>query len=334
MRLSDVGEFGLIHRLAETIGGPEGDASGIVLGVGDDAAAFRPAAGRLLVATADMLIEEVHFRRDWMSARDLGWKSLPVNLSDIAAMGAEPRFALVCIGLDPATPTEFVLEFYAGMQELAAQFGTRIAGGDTVASRSGLVISVTAAGEVEPERMATRAGARPGDVLLATGTLGDSAAGCAALLAGPEATAAVPPEVILAHLRPRPRVAEGRAAVLAGGVTAMLDLSDGLGSDLRHICEESGCGAVIHAGAVPLSPECRQAAAVLGREPLDLALTGGEDYELLLAVSPERAVAVRDAIAATGTPVSVVGQILPAGTWLEHPDGTRVELPGAGFRHF
>ncbi|MBI3945865.1 MAG: thiamine-phosphate kinase [Armatimonadetes bacterium] len=333
MRLADIGEFGLIARLAGIIGGRAGDASGVVLGVGDDAAAFQPRPDRLSVATADMLVEEVHFRRDWMSARDLGWKALAVNLSDCAAMAAEPRFALVCIALDERTDPSYVLDLYAGMQELAARFGVRIAGGDTVSSPSGLVLSVTALGEVEPERMATRSGARPGDRILVTGTLGDSAAGCAALLAGPEA-ARVPPAVLEAHRRPWPRVAEARAAALAGGVSAMIDISDGLAGDLRHICEESGVGAEVAAAAIPISPACRDAARVLGRDPLDLALTGGEDYELLLTVAPQRAEDVRAATAAAGATATDIGEILPGGAWLRLPDGTRAPLPVSGYRHF
>ncbi len=334
MRLSEVGEFGLIARLARLIGGREGDASGIVLGIGDDAAAFRPAPGRLLIATADMLVEEVHFRRDWMSARDLGWKSLAVNLSDCAAMAAEPCFALACVALEKETAVATVEELYAGMQELATHFGVRLAGGDTVRARGGQVIAVTVIGDVVPEQMATRAGARPDDVLLVTGTLGDSAAGCAALQAGPAAVARVPEAVLQAHRRPWPRVAEARAAAVTGGLTALIDLSDGLASDVRHIGEESGVGAEIDAAAIPLSPACREAAACLGLDPLALALSGGEDYELLLAVAPHRVSDIRAAIAATGTSAVPIGRVVPQGFTLLQPDGTRCPLPGAGFQHF
>lgn len=335
MQLSEVGEFGLIHRLSSIIGGRSGDASGITLGLGDDAAAFRPPEGRLLVATADMLVEGIHFRRDWMSSRALGWKSLAVNLSDIAAMGAEPHFALVCIAVDPATSVEYVEGLYAGMQELAARFGTRIAGGDTVRSRAGVTLSVTVVGSVEPERLATRDGARPGDVLVVTGSLGDSAAGCAALLAGPKATETVPPAVLEAHRLPQPRVAEARAAVATDAVTALMDISDGLAGDLHHICEESGVGAEVDAAALPISDACREAAARLRLDPLQLALTGGEDYELLLAVTPEHVDEVRAVVAgATGTATSVVGKIQPAGCALLLPDGTRAPLPVKGFQHF
>lgn len=335
MDLSRLGEFGLIGRIAAVIGGREADASGVMLGVGDDAAAFRPTPGRLLVATADMLVEEIHFRRDWFSPRDLGWKSLAVNLSDCAAMAAEPRFALVCAALDAHTPPEYVLSLYEGMQELASYFGVRIAGGDTVAARAGITLSVTAAGEVEPEHLATRAGAQVGDVVLVTGTLGDSAAGCAALLAGPEMVTRVPEAVLRAHRLPQPRVREARAAALAGGVTAMIDLSDGVAGDLRHICEESGVGVEVRAADVPISAECRLAAAALGRDPLHLALTGGEDYELLLTVSPERAPAVIAAItSATGTPVTAIGEIRESDAILLRADGTRAALPVGGYRHF
>lgn len=334
MRLSDIGEFGWIARLSRLVGGREGNGSGVTLGIGDDAALFQPTPGCLLVATADMLVEEVHFRRDWTTARDLGWKSLAVNVSDCAAMGAEPRFALVCIGLEPDTPVEWTEELYAGMQDLAGRLGVRIAGGDTVRSHHQQVIAVTVVGEVEPDRVATRAGARPGDALVVTGTVGDSGAGCAALLAGPDWATRVPAAVLDAHRRPWPRVAEARAAIATGGVTALIDLSDGLASDIRRIGEQSGVGAEIDAGAIPVSAACREAAGLLGRDPLDFALRGGEDYELLFAVAPERVPDVCAAIAATGTPATVVGAVTPAGFSLRTPDGARVPLPGAGFEHF
>lgn len=334
MRLADIGEFGLIARLAEIIGGRAADASGVVIGVGDDAAAFQPTPGLLQVITTDMLVEGVHFQREWMSPHDLGWKTLAVNLSDCAAMAAEPRCALVCIALDEKTDPAYVLDLYAGMQELAVRFGVRIAGGDTVSSPSGLVLSVTLLGEVEPNRIVTRAGARPGDRILVTGTLGDSSAGCAALLAGSEVASRVPQSVVKAHCRPWPRVAEARAATAAGGVTALIDISDGLAGDLRHICEESGVGAEVLAQAIPLSPECCQAAQVLQRDPLDLALTGGEDYELLLTVSGEQVESVRAAITSLGTRVTEIGHILPEGVFLRRTDGTRLPLPAAGYQHF
>ncbi|MDH7570594.1 MAG: thiamine-phosphate kinase [Armatimonadota bacterium] len=335
MRLQDVGEFGLIHQLTGIIGGREGDASGVVLGVGDDAALFRPAPERLIVATADMLVENVHFRRDWMSAADLGWKALAVNLSDCAAMGALPRFALVCVALDKETAAEYVLDLYRGMQTLAARFEVRIAGGDTVASPAGITLSVAAVGEVEREEARTRAGARPGDVLMVTGTLGDSAAGCAALLAGREWAARVPEQVLQAHRRPWPRVREARAAVCAGGVTALIDVSDGLAGDLRHLCEESGAGAEVEVASLPVSDVCRRAAEVLGQDSLQLALTGGEDYELLLAVAPDAVAAVQHAVAReTGTCVTPIGVVTESGFLMRYPDGGCSELPAGGFQHF
>ena len=160
-------------------------------------------------------------------------------------------------------------------------------------SRAGLTLSITVVGSVEPERLATRAGARPGDLLVVTGTLGDSAAGCAALLAGPQAAERVPPSVLEAHRLPQPRIAEARAAVATGAVTALMDISDGLAGDLHHICEESGVGAVLDAGTLPLSEACRDAAARLRLDPLQLALTGGEDSSCYRGLT-ERVTARRD----------------------------------------
>ncbi|MGQ9778550.1 MAG: thiamine-phosphate kinase [Bacillota bacterium] len=332
MELKEIGEFGLIDRLR--VGCLHG--GGVIRGIGDDAAVLEFTPGALVLATCDMLVEGRHFLRQHITPYQLGRKALAVNLSDIAAMGGTPRHVLVSIGLPPDLGVEFVEGIYEGMKGLAAATSVNIVGGDTVAAPV-LTLDLTVLGEVESERLVLRCGARPGDLLLVTGELGASAAGLALLLAAKKT--AVPEEVarslLAAHLEPRPRLAEGR--FLAGKATAMIDISDGLASEVHHICAESGVGAVVWAERVPIGPATREAARLLGRDPLDWALYGGEDYELLFALPPGRAEEVTLCLTATtGTPVGVIGECRPAeeGIRLCYPSGESVPLSPGGFDHF
>lgn len=332
--LRDVGEFGLIARLRERLGATR--ASGL-LGIGDDCAVLQTSGDKWLLVTTDALIENVHFRLDFGTARQLGWKALAVNVSDVAAMGGTPTAAVVCLGLSDALTVEFVDELYAGMEECAEQFGVSIVGGDTVKSPTALMLTVTLLGEVEPEYLILRSGAQPGDALLVTGSIGDSSAGLALML-HPEVN--VPTEararLITAHCVPQPRVAEMRVAIATGAVHATIDLSDGLGGDLRHIAEESRVGAEIIADALPISPACRAAAAALNRNPLEFALSGGEDYEILIAVAADKKDAVIQAIQqATGTPVTCIGHVTDkTGELLLHDAQGKTSVLGKGYEHF
>lgn len=306
-------------------------------GVGDDCAVLRTSGDRYLLVTTDALIENVHFRLDFGTARQLGWKTLAANVSDIAAMGGTPTAAVVCVGLTGALTVEFVDELYAGMEECAERFGISIVGGDTVRSPTALMLTVALLGEVEHEHLMLRCGAQPGDALLVTGRLGDAAAGLELLL---HSEIVVPPDVreklVSAHCLPQPRVAEMRAAVTTGAVHAAIDLSDGLGGDLRHLAEESRVGAEIRADALPISPECRAAATALNRSPLDFALGGGEDYEILMAVAADKKDAVIQAVQqATGTPVICVGHVTDkTGELLLRDTQGHATVLGKGYEHF
>jgi thiamine-monophosphate kinase len=311
---------------------------GVRVGIGDDCAVLELGAGSLLLATTDLLIEDVHFRRRWATPADIGWKALAVNVSDIAAMGGRPRWALVALACPEAVRVDEAEAFFAGVQALSTEYGVAVVGGDTCASPGGWVVNVTLLGEaaLTPIRRST---ARPGDVIAVTGSLGRSAAGLALLEAGATALAVptdVQAEVTTAHLRPRPRTREGQWLGRAQGVTAMIDLSDGLATDLGHICRESGTGARVELGRLPIHPAVGDVARALGRDALAWATGGGEDYELLLTCAPAALDRLAEGLAsATATRLSAVGEIVPAADGVRYLDaGGRPVAVGQGFEHF
>ena len=323
---------GAIRRLLST------QDERVRLGVGDDAALVG-AGPRTEVLTADLLIEGVHFDRGTISARDLGAKSLAVNVSDVAAMGGSPRFALVSLGLPADVEERWVVELYGGLREAAAEYAVSIVGGDT--SRSDIVvISVALTGEVATGKAVTRAGARPGDRVVVTGSLGASAGGLRLLRAEPALAArlAVTEAGRLlagAHLRPVARLGEGQTLAQCGA-TAMMDLSDGLSVDLPRLCRESEVAAAVRLGDVPVSPPLRELAGRLEVEPLDLALHGGEDYELLAALPREEVGPARARLAERfGTQLTEIGEFREGeGVVAVAPDGSETPLEPGGWDHF
>jgi len=334
MKLSEIGEEALIERLVREHHLPV-SGKGLVVGVGDDAAVLSvEGRNELLIVTTDMLIEGVHFRLDWITPRELGWRAVAANISDIAAMGGVPTWTFVSIGLKPDTEVAFVDALYDGMTECARRFGSEVVGGDTNSARSETVISVTQMGRIEPDRVARRSGARIGDRILVTGHLGDSRGGLELLLKhGPEARR-ISERLVSAHLTPTPRVSESRAAVGTGTVRAMMDLSDGLGADLPKLCKASGVGAVVYADKLPISDDLRRAAELLGMSAVELAASGGEDFELLMAVAPEEVERVIRAITEhTDTPVTEIGEFVSGPVEIAHPDGRSGPL-SSGWEHF
>lgn len=308
MRISELGGENELIRLIGRRYGVEPD-SDLVLGIGDDAALIR-SGDRLLIVTTDLLVENTHFRMDINDPYLLGWKSVAVNLSDVAAMGGVPSYTFVSIGL-PDVDTSVVEAIYEGMRDCCAEYGSGIAGGDTVGSAAGIVINVTQLGWVEPERAARRSGAKPGDHIVVTNTLGDSRAGLELLLREGLQGARERSEFLVArHLKPSPRLAEARAAVETGKVNAMMDISDGLSMDLTRMCEASGVGARVQADQLPISDDLRAAARVLGTGPAQLAASGGEDYELLITCDDADAAAVTAAVEQAGSKASVVGEVV------------------------
>jgi thiamine-monophosphate kinase len=307
----------------------------VLLGIGDDAAAVRW-AGSILLLTTDTLIEDVHFRRATASLVEIGAKALAVNLSDIAAMGGDPRFALLALAAPATLPVAQADQLVSGILEMAGAHRVGLIGGDTCASPDRIVVTITVAGSVDGEPL-TRRGARPGDLVLVTGSLGASAAGLAALERGPLPLADhVVGSVLAAHRCPAPRVAEGRLIRASGAATAMIDLSDGLAVDLGHIAAESGVGAEVALAALPVGPPTRAVAEALGEDAGQFAARGGEDYELLFTVRPDAAADLaRQVTAETGTPVTVVGRVTPAGRGVRFLDGAGAPVRlRAGFEHF
>lgn len=335
MRIHEIGEFGLIARIAHALPAP---GEGVIVGIGDDVAVLRPNGTRYILATCDIQVENVHFLRDRITPQQLGRKVVAINVSDIAAMGGVPRYLLVSLVLPKDTEVAFVDGLYGGMQEECLRWGVEIVGGNMAHSPGGIVVDLFLLGEVEPDRLLRRSSARVGDRVLVTGTLGDSAAGLALVL-HPEAACLDEHRrwVLERHLTPTPRLREGRAIAQSGLATAMIDLSDGLASDIGHICEMSGVGVRIWADALPISGAARAVAEALGGDALDWALFGGEDYELLFTAPAEWAAELAHRVQEeTGTYVAIIGEVAPAeeGMTLIHRDGVPVPLRKGGWDHF
>jgi thiamine-monophosphate kinase len=320
VELRDLGEFGFLEQVRGWL--PPGSA---LVGVGDDAAVTQLRDGTALVATADALVEGVHFRWDWSAPADVGHKAVSVNVSDLAAMGAEPRWLLVCLCAPGRTSTDVVRGLYEGFTGACADYGVELVGGDTVSSEQ-VVIAVTALGEIEGDPL-RRSGAKVGDVLAVTGPLGRAAAGVNLLLS--QDPKKVSPEDALAcidaHRRPVARVREG-AALRSAGVHAAIDLSDGLASDVRRLSEASGLGVELDVDRIPVAPEARRVAEARGWEVERMVLGGGEDLELLVALPAEQ-------LAETSVDLIEVGRVVHDGLWVVR-GGERNALDVEGWDHF
>jgi len=283
----------------------------VLLGPGDDAAVLRAPSGGSWLVTTDMLLEGSHFRLADMSARQVGRKAMAVNLSDIAAMAGRPVAAVVSVGLPRKGGKALAEALYQGLREMADAFNTAIAGGDTNSWDGSLVISVTLFGEATGRGPVTRAGARPGDWLLVTGPLGGS--------------------ISAKHLDFVPRVNEALALHQHATLHAMIDISDGLAADVHHICEESRCGAVLRAEAIPISAAARNLQG--GRSPLQHALFDGEDFELVVAVSADEGKRLVESQSVPGIRLACIGEcVAEPGLWLEE-SGSRRVLEPLGYVH-
>lgn len=324
--LKDIGEFGLIGRIAARAArGP-----GVAIGIGDDAAAVSTPCGRLSLLTTDMLVEGVHFDLSFCDPISLGRKALAVNLSDLAAMGGEPRHFLLSVAVPPSTSLAFLDECINGMLQRAEEFGVDLIGGDTCSSPDRMVISITLLGDQIPEKIVRRSGALPGDRVYVTGTVGDSALGLELLKRGERAGPS-----ISRHLDPTPRVREGIALAEAGLLSAMIDLSDGLTADLGHILDCSSVGARVNIDALPLSLPFRERMAMEGADFRSLALSGGEDYELLFTAPPHNVIAMVRLMRQMGTPATEIGVITSERKLsVTNADGTEIPFGKRGYDHF
>jgi len=332
VKLSEIGEFGLINRFSPPFlhGLPAG-----VVGIGDDAAIIDRGGGEALLVTTDTLVEEIHFLRAKTSPRDLGEKSLAVNLSDIAAMGGTPTSALLALGLPRDTSVEWIDEFFAGLHDLAALERVALLGGDTTRSPGPILITMTVLGRASLSHIKRRSAAQAGDILCVTGDLGESAGGLRVMLDG------LPlgddeRYLLEHHHRPRAHLAEGRLLGAQGGVRAMMDVSDGIDSDIRRIMEQSSCGARIELEQLPVSAVLRSACVRHGWDMMELVLTGGEDYCLLLSVDPSAMASVSRAFRQEfARELAAIGTITRARGRLElFRDGRPALVGKHGFDHF
>ncbi len=339
--MARLSEFALIQRLHRKFGrtGPA-----VVRGIGEDTAIIRPLGDKSLLLTTDLLAEGIHFDLATATFEDVGYKAAVANLSDIAAMGGTPQHLLVSVAIPPSQSPEDIEQLYDGMMEACRPYKVDLVGGDTSASRNGLFLSVTLTGVVDAGRALTRDGARPGDLMYVTGTLGDALAGLSLLsgratmrrVVGRQLPSLLRRHLISRHLRPTPRIQEGQLLTQHRLATAGIDLSDGLSGDLLHLCERSGVGAEMDPDALPLSAACRAYATVSHRDPVHLALTGGEDYELLFTVAPKHKAQLERITQRHKLQISHIGVIRPKrfGLTLRGKDGVPRKLRVSSYEHF
>ena len=333
MMVRELGEFALLARLQRRL--KQADAPPVVRGIGDDCAVLRPANGHDLLVTTDTQEEGVHFRRDWSTPEDIGWRCLAVNVSDIAAMGGVPLGAVVALSLPETLAVAFVEAMYDGMNTLAEAYDCPIIGGNISKSTERLSVTITVLGSTPQGTAAYRASGCAGDAIWVTGELGGAKAGLEALI-HPQAVIGLPTDTVLArYRRPRPRLREA-LFLRQHGARSLIDLSDGLSSDLAHVCEASGVGAQLHAEDIPVGDETRRVARALGLDVLTMALHGGEDFELCLTAPPDAAAPLEQGFRHQfNCPLTCIGTIQAgAGVTLRHPDGREESLAAGGYDHF
>ncbi|OEU51563.1 MAG: thiamine-phosphate kinase [Desulfuromonadales bacterium C00003096] len=327
MKLADLGEFGFIERIQRAVARTSGN--GVRLGIGDDCAVLELPPGQVLLTSTDLLIEEVHFLSDWSDWRALGGKCVSVNVSDVAAMGGSPRHLYLGLAIPAMMAMEDLDAFLEGFLAAASGYGAVLVGGDTCRSPGPLMISVTVEGAAPTDQVVTRSGARPGDAIYVSGTLGDSALALQRLQSGlPMAD-----ELAHRHHQPQARVGLGRALAAAQLPSAMIDVSDGVLADLGHILDASAVGARLEQALFPLSKEFSQA---LVEEPafFELALSGGEDYELLFTLPADKEQMLADLVAEV--PITRIGTVTAAeqGLLLVDEAGKVRPARAKGYNHF
>ena len=331
MKVSELGEFGLIHLLAKMVRDKGVDRLGSdrpVIGIGDDAAAWRGDAS-IQMATVDTMIQDVHFSLETITWPELGWKALAINLSDIAAMGGVPAYALVALALPADTPVDSVTRIYDGMIECARRFKLAIVGGN-ISRAPQISITITVLGSSPENKILRRDAARPGDAIAVTGYPGSAGGGREMLMKNLKFKPEAKRYLRDAFLHPLPRIAEGRALV-KHGIAAAIDISDGLLADLRHICEASRVAARVNISRVPLHEILKTA---FGEKAVELALAGGEDYELLFTGNANKIDRIKAEI---DCPVTVIGEITAGEAGkidLVNAQGRPVKIKKSGWSHF
>jgi thiamine-monophosphate kinase len=331
-KITEIGEFGLIDRIRARRAAGDED---VVVGIGDDCAVIR--RGPVLeVLTTDCLVEGSHYEAGWLSMADVGWKALAVNVSDVAAVGGIPRHALVTLFLPLDFTTRQADEFYDGLEECGESTGVTVVGGDIVRTTGPFAVSITLSGTCERDEVVLRSGAREDNIIVVTGSLGEASVGFEYLKSGKVPAEGGPGEACVAKFRrPLPRIAQSRAIVRNLQPSSMIDLSDGLLSDLWHILEASNVGAVIEAEAIPVGQGVIDFFGGKRDEALSRAVAGGEDYELLFTIAPgarERLAGISGKI---GTELTAIGKITRRGSGVKMAgrDGER-DIEKGGFDHF
>lgn len=330
MKLRQVGEFGLIQRIRCSL---KDFQKGTIIGIGDDTAAIEISPDNLLLFTTDTLVEDIHFRWDYASSGEVGWKALAVNISDIAAVGGNPTYCLVSLGLSGDKEVSLIDELYGGLKEIASLNKVGIIGGDLVYS-SVFFITISLLGQAKKEEIILRSGAQDGDLIYVTGQLGTAAAGLACLgKIDLTIEQSAKESLIKKHLRPFPRLREGQEIARRRLATAMIDISDGLGSDLVRLGEESRRGAVIWEEKLPITSAVRALGKALEKPVLEWALYGGEDYELLFTVPPNKREIVEKELDFSCT---LIGEIVGKreGICLIDKKNSRSRIRSEGYDHF
>lgn len=331
MKLSEIGEFGFIQILQSQF---NQNLPKNVVGIGDDCAILPYRDNLSLLVTTDLLIENIHFIRSQITPHDLGYKSLAVNISDIAAMGGKPTYALLSVALPSNMDLAWCRDFIDGLQDIAKKEGVQIVGGDTTKSESDIVINIAVLGEMETVKIKRRSHAQMGDLICCTGYLGDSAGGLKVLLERlPWTNSTIP--LIKQHQLPRPHVKEGLWLAEKRSVHAMIDVSDGIDSDIHRMMEQSHCGAQIELDKLPLSPSLVEVGKQFEWDIYELAATGGEDYCLLFTVAPEdyKQLAKEYEKNFKHKPY-LIGTILEGKELVYLHQGQKTEFSGKGFDHF
>ncbi len=326
MTVGQRGEHALLDWLRRQLPGP---GTGVIIGIGDDAAVLAPTRGSWLVQTTDALVEGVHFDLRWSTPEDIGQRAVAVNLSDLAAMGARPSWLLLSLILPDSLPVAGFEALVAAVSTAARLAGATLVGGNLTRTDGPLVVDVTATGHVRPRRVLRRDAARAGDQLWLTGSIGASAAGLAMLRAGGPGDAAC----IARYKVPTPRLREAWAVARDRAAKAAVDLSDGLADAVHQLTSAAGVGARLDAAALPIEPAARAWFVARGEDPVVAAIGASDDYELLFAVAPRAQGRLRAARAASATPFTCIGTLTKQTGCVLTRDGVDVPLP-AGFEHF
>lgn len=335
MTIADIGETGLIKQIQKIIGStvsPE-----VIIPIGDDSAALKTSNDVYQLLTCDIQIEDSHFRLDWISPYQLGRRAMSVNLSDIAAMGGEPKYALISLGLPKNLDLDFFNELYRGFRDQGDETATQIIGGNLAHTDEKIIIDIFLIGEVKSTQLMTRKGARPGDRIYISGLVGSGFGGYLALKQFDKEFTTELSDLVEAYLQPKPRLEAGRSAAKSGYCTALIDVSDGLSTDIHHLCSSSGVGAELYQLNIPISENLSIIADIVHSEIHELALHGGEDYELLFTMRQDTPQDVIDEIAVeSGITLTEIGRILHKSNDIKVVDlnGKRELLQPSGWDHF